>query len=265
MRPLFRWVCLSVVVVASFALAADPLPVELQYVPADAAGFVHVDFKRLWASPLGQSARTATAPEVTRLTAAWKAVTSLTLADVETVTAFVNKDDDQRRFGDSFAVIVRTGKPFDRAGVIRAAKALADKPETVVVKGHVVTMEVFPRNQWRLDLTDPNRLVFAQDCEPAADPKRPDGPLTPLLRAAAKQPLAAGVAFASLSKYFRLLPDAGRGELRPDTAILKSPTALVVGQLIAKELTTSERFASSAVGGFSTSPRWGEVGCGATG
>ncbi len=233
---MIRFVLLALVLAPCPLLAADPLPVELQYVPTDAAGFVHVDFKRLWASPLGQSARTATAPEVARLTAAWKAATGLTLADVETVTAFVTKDDDQRRFGDSFAVIVRTGKPFDRAGVIRTAKALAGKTETVVVKGHVVTVNVFPRNQWRLDLTEPNRLVYSHDCEPAADPKRPDGPLTPLLRAAVKQPLAAGVAFASLSTYFRLLPDAGRGELRPDMAILKSPTALVTGQLAAKEL-----------------------------
>ncbi len=231
-----RLVVLALAITPCVLRAADPLPVELQYVPADAAGFVHVDFKRLWASPLGQSARTATAPEVARLTAAWTAATGLTLDDVETVTAFVNKDDNEGRFGHSFAVIVRTGKPFDRAGVIRAAKTLAEKTETVVVKGHVVTVKRFDRPAWRLDLSDPNRLIYSHDCEPAADPKRPDGPLTPLLHAAAAQPLAAGVAFASLSKYFRLLSDAGGDDIRPDTAILKSPTALVVGQLAAKEL-----------------------------
>ena len=68
--------------------AAEPLPGELQYVPADAAIFIHADAAQLWQSPTIKSLRTADKQGFGEIAAKSRKVFGADPDSLKTVTVF---------------------------------------------------------------------------------------------------------------------------------------------------------------------------------
>ena len=70
---------------------ANPLPSELQYLPADAALFVHADAAKLWNGSLGKSLRAADAKMFDELATNTKKMFGATPDMLKTATFFMPK------------------------------------------------------------------------------------------------------------------------------------------------------------------------------
>jgi Protein of unknown function (DUF1559) len=190
--------------------AGGELPVELRYVPADAALFVHADAAALWASPIFQAVRKADAKLFDDLIGMGKDAFGLTPDDVKTVVAFVPKlkqPGDTERFG----VAVTFKKAYDKDKIAKGAEKLLPKN----VKVNVVAV------------SDRTALVLVnlEDEYAKPQPAGATGPLSAALKEAAtgKHAAVAGVTLASLPD--QLQADDLPAQVRPFQPLLKAISA----------------------------------------
>jgi len=226
--------------------AAEPaaqLPIGLQYVPADAAMFGHVDFKTLWKSPLGDTFRKLKMPAFEKLLEDLPATTGLTLEDLNSVTIFQPEfkgPQDIQRFG----VIFTTSKPYNRNRVLAelentpSAKTGKYENKDNVVR---ITQTDVGEDTIFADLSDDKRLVFAHNvkADPKADPNRAAGPHTPLFKQAAGATFLGGLNFANLPDELRRDDENVPPQMRAFLPISKAETLSLVGKLTGNELRLS--------------------------
>ena len=201
--------CLAAVVVVGFEsgrpAAAQPRAGRpaLAYVPADAAGFVHVDVAKVWNHPAVKAVRDADTEAIGPAVAQAKHLFGVTPDDLESVTVFVPKlkgPEDTERAG----VVLAFNKPFD------AAKLTAGLDKLL---GNGVPHRVHTPS-------DKLAVVLIGLGDEYAKPRPADatGPLTPALRDAAtgSHVLVAGTTLASMPDELRGAPLPGPFEdLRP--------------------------------------------------
>jgi hypothetical protein len=185
------------------------LPVELQYVPADAAYFVHADVAAVWDHPIVSSIRKVDALFLTEITTKSKTLFGLTPDDLKTVTVFGPTLKDPRDL-EKFGVVVTSRKGFDKEKLKKGVEQLL---------GGGVAVSVAAVN-------DRTALVRMNLGDEYAKPQRADesGPLTPALKAAAsgKHALVAGITLANLPE--QLQSDELDGKFGPFKALIKSST-----------------------------------------
>jgi prepilin-type processing-associated H-X9-DG protein len=225
--------------------AADPavqLPVGLQYVPTDAAVFAHFDFAPLWKSPLGDTFRKTKVAQLDRALKEMTALSGLTLGDLLTATFYIadlKQPQDMERFG----LIVTTAKAYDRDILL---KALADSPDAkngkFENKANVVRISSKDaRRSLFVDLSDDKRMAFGINLkdEPKADPRRDDGPHSPLLKQAPGAAMVGGVNFANLPDEIRRDDQNFPPQMRAFLPIFKAETLSLVAKMTGKELSLS--------------------------
>ncbi len=201
--------------------ANKPLPIELQYVPADAAIFLHVDVARIVATDIVKSIRKADRATLDPLLAQGQKLFGLTPEDVQTVTLFIPKLKEPRDTG-SLGLVVTFNKAFDKAKIEAGAQEVAGKGEKVqVVAVNERTALVL------LNLGDEYTKV---------QPAKADGVHTAAILAAAtgKHVVVAAANMANL-------PDEIRGDelpppIRPFQPLLKAQT-LTATLDVARDLT----------------------------
>lgn len=225
--------------------AAEPtaLPTGLQYVPTDAALFAHVEFAPLWKSPLGDAFRKLKVPVLDRTLKGLTTLYGLSLDDIATATIYLpalKEPQDMQRLG----LILTTAKAYDRKIVITALEGSpGTKGGKFENKDNI--LRVTPKGNsgpsLYADLSDDRRLVFGLGLkdDPKADPKRADGPHSPLLKQAAGATLLAGVNFANLPDEIRRDEQNFPPQMRAFLPIAKAETVSLVGKLSGKELTLS--------------------------
>jgi hypothetical protein len=180
------------------AQPAKALPAALQYVPADAAVFVHADADKLWSGPIGKAVRGADEKLFADLTAKGKDLFGITPDQIESVTAFWPKfkgpGDDE-----AFGVVIAFKNAYDRKKI----ESGLDK----LFKGGTRPKLIAPSDRLAV-------LLFELDDSygkprPAGKP----GPLTATLREAAtgKHLLSYGVTLSNI-------PDQLRGDDLPEEA-----------------------------------------------
>src|SRR5205823_2753892 len=101
--------------------AAGELPVELRYVPPDAALFVHADAAAVWDRPVVKSIRTADAKMFDELAGMGKEAFGLTPDDVKTVVAFAPKLKEPRDL-ERVGVVVTFKKAYDKDKIKKGAE-----------------------------------------------------------------------------------------------------------------------------------------------
>ena len=212
------------------AQPAGELPAALQYIPADAALFVHGDAEKIWSGPIGKAIRGADEKLFADLTAKGKDLFGVTPDQVETVTAFwpqMKGPGDQ----ESFALVVSFKTAYDakkvRSGFDQLLKA-GTRP--------------------RIFTPSDRLLVLLFELDESYSKPRPaggTGPLTPYLREAAtgKYLFVHGTALSAL-------PDEIRGddvpeEVRPFKALLQAD-AVAAFLALDKELTFEVRVKSTS-------------------
>ena len=166
--------------------AAEPaggLPVELQYVPADALAFAHVNVEALWKSPFGATVRKLKLPGLDPDLKALSAMYGLAPDDIRTVTAYLTEleDDEEPRF----AVILTTVKEYDRKVILDAVENSRDaRNGKYENKDNVIRIVPKDGPATYLDLTDAKRIVFGVNLtdDPKADPNRAAGVHTATLK-----------------------------------------------------------------------------------
>jgi hypothetical protein len=195
------------------AAAQDPppagSPVELQYVPADAAYFVHADVAAFWNHPIVSSIRKADAPFVDELTTKGNKLFGLTPDDVKSVTVFGPTLKNPRDL-EKFGVVLTFKKGFEK-------EKLKKGVEQLLGGGVAVSVVV---------VNDDTALVRVNLGDEYAKPQRADasGPLTPALKAAAsgKHALVTGITLANLPE--QLQSDELDGKFGPFKPLIKSST-----------------------------------------
>jgi hypothetical protein len=166
------------------ARADAPLPTALQYVPHDAALFLHADAAGVWTSELIKSFRAADKRTFDQLAEAVKGfgVAIDELKSVEVFVPTVKGPEDTGRLG----VVLTSAKALDAKALEAGAKGLFPKNAKVKVVAPADTVAVV--------------LVNLGEEYGKPQPANADGPLTPAIRAAAsgKHTLVAAATLASL-------------------------------------------------------------------
>jgi prepilin-type processing-associated H-X9-DG protein len=209
------------------APAAGALPPELQFVPPDAALFVHADAAKLWDSSIIKSVRTADAKGLEQFTAAAKEMFGFTPDQIRTVTVFIPRLKGPED-SESAAVVVTFKAPFDKAklqaGFKKEFEARTPTPATL----HV--------------LSDTSAAALFGLKEEFLKPRRAgeNGPLTAAIREAAsgKHALVAGTTLANLPDQIRA--DDVPAFFRSFQPIVKAESVTAVVDLD-KELTAEVR------------------------
>ncbi|MDB5313653.1 MAG: hypothetical protein JWO38_7855 [Gemmataceae bacterium] len=191
---------LTVILIPSDRAAAArppaPLPLELQYVPADAAVFLHADAAQLWDGSIGKAIRAADQKFFEELAAQANSMFGATPDAVKSVTLFWPKLK-RPQDGESFGVVVAFNAPFDKQKLKAGIERLSP------VRG---------RSSFHTP-TDRVAVWLAGLDEEYAKPRPAEktGPLTGAIREAAsgKHLLVAASALANL-------PDEIRGDNLPD-------------------------------------------------
>ena len=164
---------------------ATELPVELRFVPADAALFLHADVAAIWNHAIVQSIRKADGQFVAELTERGQALFGLTLDDVQSVTLFAPslKQPDSERVG----VVVTFKKAFDKEKIESGAKKILPQASRSEIRVTAVN--------------ERTALVLVNLGDEYAKPQPGQtGPLTAALKEAAtgKHALVAGITVANL-------------------------------------------------------------------
>lgn len=180
------------------AQPAKALPAALQYVPADAAVFVHADADKFWSGPIGTAVRGADEKLFAELTAKGKDLFGITPDQVDTVTAFWPKFKGPRD-PESFGLVVAFKNAYDPKKISAGVDTL--------FKGDKRPKIISPSDRL---------LVLLFDLDESYGKPRPagqTGPLTATLREAAtgKHLLSYGTALSSF-------PDELRGDDIPEDA-----------------------------------------------
>jgi hypothetical protein len=225
--------------------AAEPpaLTPALRAVPADAAVFAHVDVAAIWASKLGDTFRSAKAPDLEKGLAQLKSATDLTPDDVKSVTIHMPQ---LKGPGDESAMVfdIALSKPYDKEKLLRGI-LLLDKTFTdwKEIEPGVFTHANDKDPGLRLVLKDPNRIVVVGPTYKGLPKEQPaaDGPIAPAIRAAADG--AAAVLGVNLAN----LPDEIRGdevpaEVRPFQPLFRSDALIATGKLSGGEIKLDIRF-----------------------
>jgi hypothetical protein len=167
--------------------AEPPLPVELQYVPPDAALFLHFDAAGLWSSDLVGALRNAKEPTFGRFEEAVRAF-GLRPVDLKSVVLFAPqlKGPD-----DGFAVVLTSAVAIDKDKLTRGVRGALPKDAKFRV--------VVPSEKTAVV------LVGVGDEYGKPQPAGADGPLAPAIRAAAsgQHTLVAGATLANLPDRLR--------------------------------------------------------------
>ncbi len=156
----------------------------LQFVPADAAFFLHADASRIWNSAILKDIRKTDAETLGFLTAEAKKELGLAPEDVKTVTLFMPKfrgplDDD------SLGLVLTLNKAFDKEQLTKGVEKLLPKgakPRVVAVDARTVLV-----------------LLNLKEESARPQPAGNTGPLTDALKAAAsgKHAVVVGMTLAS--------------------------------------------------------------------
>lgn len=169
---------------------ANELPLELQFVPADSAGFLYVDAATIWGHPIIKSIRAADRRFTDHIISQGRDAFGLTPDDLKTVVVFVPNLKDPRQL-EKFGVVVTFKKAFDKDKLRQGIEKLLGK------KGDA---EVHPVN-------DRTALVLVNLADVYAKPQPADmhGPLTAALREAAtgKHPIVGGTTIDNLPDQLR--------------------------------------------------------------
>lgn len=193
------------------AAAQDPppagLPVELQYVPADAAYFVHADVAAIWNHSIVTSIRKSDAPFVDELVTKGKQLFGLTPDDIKSVTVFGPTLKNPRDL-EKFGVVLTFKKGFDKEKLKKGVEQL--------LGGGVAVSVVAVNNHTALV-----RVNLADDYAKLSDST---GPLTPALKevATGKHALVTGITLANLPE--QLQSDELDAKFGPFKPLIKSST-----------------------------------------
>ncbi len=195
--------------VAAQTPVIDVLPIELRYVPPDAAIFVYADTATIWDSAILKSIRKGDAKLFDELTAIGKESFGLTLDDVKTVVAFVPSLKDPQDM-QKVGLVVTFKKAFDAKKIQAGAEKLLPKNATVSV----------------VAVNDRTALVLLNLGDEYAKQQPPgkSGPLSEAIKEAAtgKHTAVGGVTLASLPEEIR--GDDVPAAFRPFQPLFKSTT-----------------------------------------
>jgi RNA polymerase sigma factor (sigma-70 family) len=167
------------------------LPVELQYVPADSALFVHIEAAKLWDSSLGKSLRTADPKIVEELAASTKKHLGHTLDQLKSASIFV----PEMKKAPSVGIVLVFKAPYDPAKLKAALQVEFPESVTKTFLAPSDTVAV---------------LLVGLDEKTFGKPQTTEGPLTATIREAAsgKHLISAGSTLANL-------PDAAMNIMLP--------------------------------------------------
>jgi hypothetical protein len=175
---------------AAKAAQGNDLPVELRYVPADAAYFVHADFAAVWNHPIVALLRKADAPLAGEIAGQGNKLFGLTPDDVKTAVIFcpsLRNPRDLERFG----LVVTFTKPFDKDKLRKGAHQILGDDAVVSVVG----------------ATDRTAVVLVNLGDEFAKPRPAGerGPLTAVIgkAAAGKHAVVAGITLANLPEQLQ--------------------------------------------------------------
>jgi hypothetical protein len=195
------------------APAKVELPIELQYVPVDAAAFLSIDVAQVWENQILKAIRKADAKMFDGFATAVKMAFGFTPDDVKSTVAFVPKlhlGEDQ----DGLGVVVTFRKAYDKEKIAKGVEKLLPKG---------VKFDVVAAN-------DRTAVVLVNLGDEFAKPQPADktGPLTSALQAAAtgKHSVVAGMTLASY-------PDILRGDdippqIRPFQPLFKAVSVTAI-------------------------------------
>src|SRR6185312_13641418 len=200
-RPVEKLGCLAIVIaigsMSSTTSAAEALPAELQYVPADAALFIHADAAQLWQSPMIKSLRAADKQGFGDIAAKGKKTFGVDPDSLKTITVFWPK---LKGPGDteSFVLVLVFSKAYN---VAQLEKGLGEF--------------LHRRRESSLLLTPSDKVaVYLSGLKPDEYGKRrpadKDGPLTAALREAGN-----GKHLAVFATTLASMPDEIRGDAIP--------------------------------------------------
>ncbi len=205
---------------------APALPVEFQFIPADAAFFVHADAAKLWSGTLGQSLRTADAKTFDELASTVKKLFGANPDSLKSIALYFPKlkgPQDTNEFG----AILTFNTAFDKAQLLSGFQSL-------LPKGTKASIET-PTDRIAVLLAGLDRGIYGKP-----QPAGKTGPLSGAIReaAAGKHLLAAA---ANLANF----PDEIRGDdlpadFRPFQPLLRADTIAATIDLD-KELTVDVR------------------------
>ncbi|HEV3385999.1 MAG TPA: DUF1559 domain-containing protein [Gemmata sp.] len=206
------------------AIAQSPakkeLPIELQYVPVDAALFLSVDALQVWDHPILKAFRKADPRTFDELTDAAKMSFGLSPGDVASLVAFMPKIQIGDNH-DGVGVVITFRKAYDKVKLAHGVETLLPKNSKIKV----------------VALTDRKALVLINLDDEFAKPQPADktGPLTTALHNAASGKRTCVVALTPSN-----LPEILRGEdvpaqIRPFQPLLKA-TAITTSFNLGKSL-----------------------------
>ncbi len=179
---------------------ATPLPIELRYVPHDAAVFLYADAAKIWSHDATKSFRAADKNTFGLLEESAAKLSGMTIADLKTVVLFFPKLKEPQDTGKVGFVLTFT-KAFDKkkletglAGLFgKNAKLKVSAPDEKTVLALLGLEDAYAKQQLPAD----------------------DGPLSPAIKSAAsgKHTLVAGATFTNLPDELRKddLPGQVRG------------------------------------------------------
>lgn len=175
--------------VALASAAAAPVSVGLQYVPADAALFIHADAAKLWNGALGKSLRAADAKMFDELVASSKKMFGSTPDALQTVTMFWPKI---KREPNALGIVLVFNAPYDKAKLKAGFMEL-------VPKGTMTTFES-PSDTVAVFLADLDSKLYGKP-----QPEDKAGPLADVLKEAGtgKHLLVAGSTLANMPDEIR--------------------------------------------------------------
>jgi hypothetical protein len=168
----------------------EALPLELQYIPADAAFFVHADASKIWNSEIFRSIRKADSKTFDVMIAQAKSEFGLSPENVKSVGLFIPKITNPGDLG-SVGVLITFKDDYDKEKLQKGVVSLVPKE---------LKPKVVPVN-------DRSVLVLINLGDEYAKPQPADktGPLTAIIKQAAtgQHTLVSGVTLASFPEEIR--------------------------------------------------------------
>ncbi len=192
------------------ALRADVLPTELQYVPADAALFLHADAAAIWNHEVTKSFRAADKGTFGLLEEGAVKALGAKIDDVKSVTLFIPKLKMPNDTGE-LGIVIRFRAAYDKKKLTAGVEELLPRGTKVNVIAPSETIAV---------------VLAGLGNEYAKPQDNAEGPLVPALKAAAsgKHTLTLGVTFANLPD--ELQKDDLPGPVRVFQPVFKSESLI---------------------------------------
>jgi uncharacterized protein DUF1559 len=213
----------------------NQLPVELQYVPTDAAVFLHADAAAIWGNPVVRTIRDADKTFIDELVGKGKDLFGLAPDDVKSVVAFVPTLKNPREL-ERFGVVVSLKRAYEKDKIQKGVEELLPKNAKIRV----------------VAVNDRTALVLVNLGEEYAKPQPFDAtaPLAAIIREAAtgKHAAVAGVTIDNLPNEVRA--DDLPPPIRPFKALTKASTLTAVldlGKSIDLEVRVKTGTAAQAV------------------